>query len=135
MTGTFMVMEDGVEACAASGDIALWPPSYREGLVEGLFLDREGYVRTSEWGCHQAGLTLSVHPRAADVLRELTAKLDQAAWSYGFTADHNEREKVVNAMRAVVGVLASEDAQTLWMRRPSVSRRTPGVGLASPWRN
>ncbi|MFI9847190.1 abortive infection family protein [Nonomuraea sp. NPDC051941] len=115
MTGTFMVMEDGVEACASSSDITLWPPDYRTGAVEGLFLDREGYVRTSEWGCHQAGLILAVHPQVVDVLHELSAKFDQAAWSFGFTADHEEREKVVNAMRAVVGILASEEAQSLWL--------------------
>jgi hypothetical protein len=43
-SGTFVVFEEGVDAAIASGDLGIWPPAYRAGVAEGLFLDRNGYL-------------------------------------------------------------------------------------------
>lgn len=42
MSGTFVVDNDGVEACAASADLDRWPAGYRRGLLDGLLLDNNG---------------------------------------------------------------------------------------------
>jgi hypothetical protein len=43
-SGTFVVFEEGVDAAIDSGDLGIWPPAYRAGVAEGLFLDRNGYL-------------------------------------------------------------------------------------------
>jgi S1-C subfamily serine protease len=43
-SGTFVVFEEGVDAAIDSGDLVIWPPAYRAGVAEGLFLDRNGYL-------------------------------------------------------------------------------------------
>lgn len=49
MRETFLVRQEGVEACAASGDLMRWPDSYRRGVVLGLLIDRDGYATASAW--------------------------------------------------------------------------------------
>jgi hypothetical protein len=42
LTGTFLVMEEGVEACAQSGELTKWPDAYRVGLINGLVINADG---------------------------------------------------------------------------------------------
>ncbi|WP_216918123.1 abortive infection family protein [Nocardia noduli] len=49
MGGTFLVRIEGVEACAASPSLDAWPLAYRRGIVDGLFFNEIGEVRTIDW--------------------------------------------------------------------------------------
>jgi hypothetical protein len=54
MGGTFTVWDDGVAAGADNPDLSVWSTAYREGLTEGLFLDRSGFVDVSVRGVKAA---------------------------------------------------------------------------------
>lgn len=129
MNETYVVRADGVEACGRDANLETWPPGYRAGVVEGLFLDREGYVRADKWGSHHAGLVVAPHPEAAKVLVDLSAKLDHAAWSYHFTTNHDLRKESVDAMRSVMGVLATEEDRQLWSEMANRFTANPGSSL------
>ncbi|MEU1875753.1 abortive infection family protein [Streptosporangium sp. NPDC020072] len=129
MNETYVVRTDGVEACATSSDLDSWPADYRAGLVEGMFLDREGYVRADKWGGHYAGLVLAGHPDAVKVLKDLSGKLDHAAWSYRFTTQDDLRKVSVTAMNGVTGLLADEEAQRLWVEIANRFTANPGSRL------
>jgi hypothetical protein len=49
MRHTILVQVEGVEACASSGSLDEWPLHYRRGVVDGLFFDENGKVRTTRW--------------------------------------------------------------------------------------
>jgi hypothetical protein len=114
MRGTFMVAEEGVEACAAAPDLKAWPAPYREGLAEGLFLDRSGYVDVSEWGARHAAAVLAAHPDPPAFLATLSNKIGSAGWAYRFMNDADARAKVVEAMRAAAASLPTGDSQVRW---------------------
>lgn len=114
MTGTYVVAGDGVDACAAQPELTSWPAGYRAGLVEGLFLSREGYVDANGYGASTAAQIINPHPTAAEFLRELAAKINEASWSYKFANDPTERDKVVQAMQSNRVVLPDEPARQAW---------------------
>lgn len=58
MRETFLVMNEGVEACTESIDFERWPTGYRSGLLNGLFLTSDGLIDASPWSVHQAALLL-----------------------------------------------------------------------------
>jgi hypothetical protein len=81
---TYTVWRDGVEACVNSTDLTSWPPAYREGLIEGLFLNRDGEVQVGnteadsiEW----AAQLLVRHDDRTEILTRLRKKIHNAAWS------------------------------------------------------
>lgn len=113
-TNTFTVRIDGVDACAASQDPVAWPPSYRESVAEGLFLDQNGQIRVDEGarGPRLAAELLGPHPEQARMLSDLEAKLTSAAWSPTFTAIWR---KVVAEMQLVRNQLQDPDAQQAWL--------------------
>lgn len=113
-SNTFTVRIDGVEACAASQDDALWPLAYREGVAEGLFVDQFGQVSIDEnqYGIRLATEVLQPHSEQARVLQELKAKLVNAAWSPTFVRFW---QKVVAEMRLHVVLLREEDARQIWI--------------------
>jgi hypothetical protein len=80
---TFNVRIEGVQACADSVNDGSWPPSYREGVAEGLFLDHEGHVQVDAGvrGPRLAAQILGPHPEQDRVVADLEQKLSQAAWS------------------------------------------------------
>ncbi|NRQ38921.1 hypothetical protein HII36_44940 [Nonomuraea sp. NN258] len=110
---TFTVRIDGVEACAASQDDVAWPLEYREGLVEGLFIDQFGQLQVDEhvYGVKLAAEVLSPHPDQAQVLHDLKEKLLTAAWS---TTIVNRWAQVVAEMRLHSRLLREEDARQAW---------------------
>ncbi|MFF3671618.1 hypothetical protein [Microtetraspora malaysiensis] len=76
-SNTFTVRIDGVEACAMSQDDAIWPLAYREGVVEGLFIDQFGQLNVDEsvYGVRLAAEVLLPHLRLHGVLlREENAR-------------------------------------------------------------
>lgn len=96
MQGTFVAREDGVEACAESRDLERWPFGYREGVVEGLFLDAQGYLDASPWGVALVPHVLCVHPDAGAVLRALVTEAQAADPAVRF--DKAERDSVAQQM-------------------------------------
>lgn len=113
MQGTFNVHIDGIQACAQNPDLAVWPPAYRAGVVEGLFLDREGYVDIKRWAPPEAATIVAVHPDVQAVVTELAAKINEASWSHRFATDADERAQVVQAMREAALILPRA-AQSAW---------------------
>ncbi|GAB1814381.1 abortive infection family protein [Mycobacterium sp. MUNTM1] len=49
MRDTVLVQREGVRACANSDSLDEWPMPYRRGLVNALFFDENGNVRTARW--------------------------------------------------------------------------------------
>jgi hypothetical protein len=110
---TFTVRIDGVDACADSQDAVAWPPSYREGVAEGLFLDLSGQVHVDDnaIGARRAAEVLGPHPEQTRVLTDLEAKLRSAAWSPEFTKIW---QRVVAEMHIVRNLLHEPGAQQSW---------------------
>ncbi|WP_030506732.1 abortive infection family protein [Microbispora rosea] len=112
-SNTFTVRIDGVEACAASQDDSVWPPAYREGLVEGLFIDQFGQVQVDEGvlGVRLAAEVLLPHAGQEQILHDLKKKLVTAAWSPAFMRTW---PKVVAEMRLHSVILRTEEARQVW---------------------
>jgi hypothetical protein len=75
------------------------PAAYRAGLVDGLFLNPDGYLDARAWGVRQAATTLASHPEAAGVLRDLSNRISQTSWSYQFSIAAATRQEAEMAMR------------------------------------
>lgn len=82
---TFNVLEEGVVAAAGDGP---WTNDYRTGVVEGVFLDEDGYVRVTGPAVAAAMRVLAVlAPDAARMLVKRVAQaLDDAEVSYAVSA-------------------------------------------------
>ncbi|MGK5738922.1 abortive infection family protein [Micromonospora sp. URMC 103] len=84
--GTFLAREEGLVAPVRDENDARWPLAYREGAVEGTFLNAAGQLQVDD------GLTVirpaaqlaASMPDAAEFLRRLRAKLAAASWSPSF---------------------------------------------------
>jgi hypothetical protein len=116
MRDTFVVKDEGVEACAGQPDLRVWPSAYRVGLVEGLFLDREGYVDANAWGVKAAAAVIAAAPSAAQFLQDLATKVGESGWAYRFASDAAIREQTVVAMRDSAPVLPDASARDAWER-------------------
>lgn len=116
MGGTFLVHDEGVDDCAAQPDLNKWPAGYRAGMVEGLLLDREGYVDVKVWGPTAVAMILAPHPEAETVLLDLSAKINEASWTTRFASNASERQQIVQAMRDAVPVLPAEPARQAWQQ-------------------
>lgn len=112
MRETFNVMYEGVEACAQTPDLAVWPAPYRAGLTEGLFLTRDGYVDVNEWGARASARIIAAHPGAAEVLHDLYTKITQASFAYRF--DHVQNDTVARAMSDVANILPEGAVREAW---------------------
>lgn len=62
MRETFVVRHDGVEECALSRDLTIWPAAYRSALFEGLFIDPSGRLTVDEWSAEWAARVLAPLP-------------------------------------------------------------------------
>jgi hypothetical protein len=120
---TFTVAQDGVQACANDRSLDTWPPEYRRGLVEGLFLDRGGFVDVDTWAVRCAARVVAIHPDPAAVLRDLSAMISQATWSARFAGNVAEREQVAREMPSLAGALPAGETQEQWQ---AVSRQLTG---------
>ena len=112
---TFTVASDGVEACANDQSLDTWPPEYRRGLVDGLFLDRGGFVDVDTWAVRCAVRIVAPHPDAAVILPNLSTMIGQATWSARFAANPAEREQVTREIQSLVAALPAGDAQVHWL--------------------
>lgn len=116
MRDTFVVKDEGVEECALQPDLQVWPKDYRAGLLEGLFLDRQGYVDTNAWAAKASAVVIAPAPTAAQFLKELATKIAQASWAYRFASDAATRAQAVAAMRTSSPVLPNAQARDAWER-------------------
>lgn len=99
MTGTFLVMDEGVERCAESDDVVEWPEAYRTGLINGLLLDAKGQSDTSVWAVQQIAQLLRSISDPGGVLGGAAEKLDHA-WASSRLDTDETREEVRAAMAA-----------------------------------
>ena len=76
------VAHRAVRAAARSGPGHL-ADGLPTGLVEGLFLDREGYVDVSAWDAEAAAAVIAPVPAASQVMQELVDKVGEAAGRTG----------------------------------------------------
>jgi hypothetical protein len=122
MRRTFNVLIEGVEACAADPSVDRWPLGYREGLVEGLFLDWQGYINTTDRGVLAAAHILKPHPEMATYLTDLAAKVEQAAWPWYRDDTGLSRAGAVAGIVSATAVLPAE-AHPAWARISDVLGR------------
>lgn len=73
--GTFVVRADGVDACAESDDIKIWPPEYRFGVVSGLWITPNGKVSISSSWIRDTIKLLDPVPDCAADLAALTDEI------------------------------------------------------------
>jgi hypothetical protein len=116
MSGTWNVMDEGVDQCAQQPDLTIWPTGYRRGLLEGLFLNREGYVDVNAWGAKAAAAVIAPVASADSVLQELADKVGEAGWAYRFASDMALRYGVAGAMNEVLAVLPEPSARDAWQQ-------------------
>jgi hypothetical protein len=120
---TFTVAREGVEACASDRSLDTWPAEYRKGLVEGLFLDRGGFVDVDTWAIRCAARVIAPHPTPETVLRDLSMLVGQATWSARFASNTAEREAVAREMPGLAAALPDGEAQIQWL---AVGRQLAG---------
>jgi hypothetical protein len=99
MTGTFLVMEEGVERCAQTHDLDQWLESFRIGLINGLLLNAEGQFDTNAWAVKQIALLAGSLTNPGSVLNEVVEKSWRAGNSPSMDSDEN-REEAKRAMPA-----------------------------------
>lgn len=74
MRNTYVVQVEGVEACAESDDLDVWPSTYRTALFEGLFISAAGRPTVSEWSARWA--TRVIAPLSEDEISAVINDLD-----------------------------------------------------------
>ncbi|GAA1022105.1 hypothetical protein Aple_064660 [Acrocarpospora pleiomorpha] len=75
MQGTFLIQREGVEACAESDELDLWPAPYREGAFEGLFISQFETPTISTWSASQAARLLTPLTRADEIITSVIGKV------------------------------------------------------------
>lgn len=113
MGETFVIREDGIEACAKRDDPEVWPAAYREGALEGLFVNPYGQLTVDWWSAQWASRVVSPLRHPHDVIEKLTTKIDalhQAeAPPYRVT-----REKLLEDLKGSARFLP-EEARAAWL--------------------
>jgi hypothetical protein len=106
---TFNVRIEGVDACA--DDPARWPSAYREGALQGLFINPDGQVFTyPARSASSAAILLRDHPHPDKALCELRGLMADASWSIEFASRPNE---TIEAMEAATPQIP-RPAQETW---------------------
>ncbi len=117
MAETFVVAQEGLEACADSMDLTKWPVGYRLGLVDGLFFNRAGQVDATTYGVEQAARVLAPVEGARHWLHLLTKTIGQATRSSRlsdpFTV-HDSVHDVVEAMSRAAHQFRNDDDRQAW---------------------
>ncbi|MFG3645097.1 hypothetical protein ACGF3C_32970 [Micromonospora sp. NPDC047762] len=85
--GTFLVREEGLTAPVRDENDARWPTAYRQGAVEGAFLNAVGQLQVDDGltVIHPSARLAASMPAATEFLQALRAKLAEASWSPAFT--------------------------------------------------
>ncbi|WP_339156684.1 abortive infection family protein [Actinomadura luteofluorescens] len=77
MRNTYVVQVEGVQACADSNDLGVWPPTYRAALFEGLFISATGRPTVSAWSTGWAARVIAPlkEDQASAAIKDLEIKL------------------------------------------------------------
>jgi hypothetical protein len=102
-----MVRIDGVDACAADDDLTRWPPAYREGLAQGLFVNRDGYLAPEPWSVEAAARVLAPMPGLLDAVVDLLALLEQSPLLPTLAVDAARRADLIVALSEAARFLPS----------------------------
>ena len=106
---TFNVRLEGIQARA--DDPQQWPDAYREGVVQGLFVNEDGQAYAyAAASADCAAELLQHHSDPADVLTRLSAVLKAASWSLRFQQNHS---KIIISMKDVLRRMP-EAAEPVW---------------------
>lgn len=94
-----------------TADPGSWPDAYREGVVEGLFVNEDGQLDVhSTISASSAAVALAHHSSPDRVVAELQSLLASASWSPAF--DHT-RDAVLDSMHTVTPTLPAS-ARRAW---------------------
>lgn len=105
LTGTFLVMEEGVEACVRSPDLKRWPEGYREGLLNGLLIAKSGAIFTNTWAVKQLALLFQSTKGKLDF--ESIFVLD-AVKTASYAPYFSERQETLKTLRELRSGVPSE---------------------------
>jgi hypothetical protein len=96
--GTFLMLEDMIQPLATGAKV--YPPAFSEGVLEGLILDHNGYLRTS---AENASLAVQIANRLpaegrGHVLQELANRVEESLLSQSF-GDQERNEAIAELRR------------------------------------
>jgi hypothetical protein len=102
--GTRIANLDVIEPLAQG--IEQFPEPFAAGVIEGLFIDRNGYIRTHEGGAlFAAAIAQQLGVVGADVLTEICTRMDDTDLSYGF--DPEIQATVIEELRGAAEAASS----------------------------
>lgn len=112
--GTFVVREVGIEVPLDDPNDAAWPAAYREGVVEGAFLNPWGQVQVDDGqrAIRPVARMADTVPDPVSLIRDLRTKLSAASWSPTFGTTWRA---AAAEMRACSGELTDSDARQHWL--------------------
>jgi Abortive infection C-terminus len=112
-SGTFVVVEDGVEPCAVDPTLDTWPSAYRIGVLQGLFLDRNGYITTVPFAARLAPLVADPLPNVDSVVDQLTVTIRDAEPANTLSTSDGRLE-VAQAIRDSATATPNDDIRSKW---------------------
>jgi len=128
--GTFLMLEDLIEPLAAGK--AEYPAAFAEGVLEGLVLDHNGYVRTTRRNVFlavQIGMRLPAD-RGGRVFDELADRVDDALLSQAF--DEEPQAEALDELRGLAPDL--EDHPAIQAALIRIAQRIELLGdVAAEW--
>jgi hypothetical protein len=111
---TFVVIEDGVEA-VQSNDPGAWPLAYVEGLIVGLFFDRNGYPDLEDWKVSEIARIVGSLADPMPLLEELTQRVEGLTSSLSVAVDEQDRRELVDAFVQASDQLPNGGPRQRWL--------------------
>jgi hypothetical protein len=111
--GTFVVGEDGIEA--VKPDDAMWPEGYVQGLLAGMFLNKNGYLDISTWKVREAARLIAGSRSPVSVLDKLLNDAARAVVVYQSTTDGDVRRAIGLEIRSLAEVLPDDGSRARWI--------------------
>lgn len=112
---TIVVIHDGLVACAEDPGLAVWPAAYRQGLLEGLFIDESGQLLTIPGVVTSAVRLLVPLPDADGRIEAFADGVVKRMFAAGFAPDR-PREVVVERLRSACAQLPAGRQRDAWLR-------------------
>jgi hypothetical protein len=99
MRETFVVRQDGIEDCGEHDAPEIWPPAYREGAFEGLFVNPHGQLTLDSWSARWAPRLIAPLENPADAIGKLAAEISELPLA-DFPPSGDSREELIADLRA-----------------------------------